>query len=177
MLFITPMPKLYVSLTTELEDKLYALIEAGNFVDVACRAVGIFPEVYRRWIKRGEGKDRDLPSTPEYERFANRMREAEAIAETKIVQMVKDGIPKDPSLGLKFLSRRFKDRWSETVKHEVSWVIKAIHMLKTGEVTLEALQSELPADDYELVKTKYLENPTVDGEYVEIDTKVESNAE
>lgn len=164
-------------LTPELTERIASLIESGNFPDIAAKACGISPATYRNWIKRGEGRDRNNPSSPEYVTFSNRMREAEALAESQYVKLVKDGSVKDPSLALKFLSRRFKDRWSETVKHEVSWVVKAIHMLRTGEVTLEALQGELPADDYELVKVKYLENPTVDGEYVEIDAKVDAKVE
>jgi len=164
-------------LTPELIEKIAALVEAGNFPEIASKACGIAPQIYRSWIKRGEGRDRKSPPSQEYVNFANRMEEAEAIAETKYVQLVKDGSPKDPSLALKFLSRRFKDRWSETVKHEVSWVVKAVHMLRVGDVTLEALEAELPAEDFEIVKTKYLESPTVDGEYVEVDTKVKQDAE
>ncbi len=49
-------------------------------------------------------------------------------------------------------------------------------MLQTGDVTLEALESTLPADEYELVRTKYLEAPAVDGDYIEIPNKAEVDA-
>jgi hypothetical protein len=164
-------------LTPELTTRLYDLIVAGNFTEIACRACAVSPQTYRSWIKKGEGRDRLRPAEEPYITFARRMKQAEGIAETNIVKMVVDGIPKDPSLGLKVLSRRFKDRWSETVKHEISWVVKAIHMLRSGDVTLEALESELPADDFEMVRTKFLENPIVEGEYIEVPTKVMEDAE
>jgi hypothetical protein len=165
-----------VHLTPEVEESLFALITAGNFPEVACASIGLPYSSYKNWIKIGEGRDRRTQPSPEYIAFANRMREAEGKAEVEVVKMVVAGMPKDPALGLKFLARRFKSRWSETITHEISWVVRAVQMLQTGDVTLEALESTLPADEYELVRTKFLEAPAVDGDFVDIPKEAEVDA-
>ena len=134
-----------VKITPEIEDELYRLISAGNYPAIACQAVGIPPSLYTNWIKRGEYRDRRGDPTPDQVRFAQRMREAEALAETKVVQAITDPktLEKYPELGLKFLSRRYKDRWGDTQEININWTLQAVQYIKDGEMTLKDLADEI----------------------------------
>lgn len=160
------------SITPQLIETVAGLIEAGNYPKSACEASGLSYKTYLEWIKRGEGRNRHLPATPEYVAFAQRMRQAEAKAEVQVVDMVVKAIPKDPAIGLRFLGRRWKERWSESVEVNVNWLSKAILMVQNGEVTLEMLESELGPELTSEVRAQ-IEAPVEECEFVEV---VEENA-
>ena len=166
-------------LTPEDEETLFNLVADGNYPAVACAAVGISVTQYSNWIKRGEGRSRDHAATPEYVAFATKMRQAEAKAEVHAVQKVKEGMDKNPELGLKYLGRRFRERWGEVVTHKNDWTITAITMLKNGDVKWADLQGTFDADALAEIKTRLLESGET-GEWEEVqpqDEKVEVNAE
>mgnify|MGYP001589622991 CR=1 FL=1 len=149
----------------DTEDKLYELISQGNYPSIACQALGISQSRYSIWMRRGENKDRNAGPTPELVRFALRMREAEAKAETTAVKQITAQIEKNPELGLKFLGRRFSERWGEKKEINVSWTIRAVEMIKSGEVTLEALEAELGSQLTDKVKALLEAPQTIDGEF------------
>lgn len=153
------------TITPDQENELYELIKAGNFPTVACQAVGLHPSTYARWIKRGEYRDREGKPTPDQVRFANRMREAEAMAETEVVKKISAAVEKDPEMGLKFLSRRFRARWAESREVNVNWTIKAVEAIKSGDLTLDDLRAELGDEMTE--KVKQLLPQVVEGEFVD----------
>ncbi len=166
-------------LTEDVEEKLFLLIAGGNYPGVACEAVGISTNVYHNWIKRGEGRDRTRPPTSETVAFAARMRQAEALAEVKVVEEVKKGMEKDPSLGLKFLSRRWRERWGEVVTHKNDWTFHAIVSLKNGEVTWDDLKGAYNETQLAEIKARMLESgDEVEGQFTEVNQEesVESDA-
>ena len=93
-------------LTPELQEKICALIEAGNYAEVACKCVGISTSTFYAWRQRGEMED-----SGEYADFAAAVDAAEAQAERKAVVMVQMGMREDPRLCMTFLERRFPARW------------------------------------------------------------------
>lgn len=165
--------------TPEIEDKLYDLIKAGNYPSIACQAVGLSPATYNHWIRRGEYRDRKASPNPDHVRFAQRMREAEAIAETEVVKKITESVDKNPEMGLKFLSRRYRARWAESREINVNWTIKAVEALKSGDLTIEDLEAEIGAEMTEKVKLMLEAPQTIDGEYsvapIEEQVKEESN--
>ena len=165
-------------LTEEITEALYNLIKAGNYSSVACRALGLYPGVYSNWLRQGEGRDRRQPATPETVAFAIRMRQAEAEAEVAAVKVVVEGSIKDPTLGLKFLGRRFRNRWGEFEVHKVDWTIRAINMLKAGDVTMDDLVKTFDKPALEEIKARMLESGE-EAEWVEIEKKenAEKNAD
>lgn len=154
-------------LEPELEDKLYALIKDGNYATTACAAVGISAAQYNGWIKRGEGRDRGKPATPEYVAFAVKMRKAEAEAEIALVKIATDGAIKDPSIAVKVLSRRFRENWGEVITHKNDWTFNAIISLKNGDVTWEDLKGTFNETQLEEIKVRLLESGE-EGEWSEI---------
>jgi len=153
------------SITPEIEEQLYQLIKAGNYPSIACQAVGLPQGTYGQWMRLGEHRSREANPTPEQVNFANRMREAEALAETIAVKQITDSFDKNPDLALKFLARRHKGRWGESREINVNWTIKALDSIKSGELTLEELELELGTEMTDKVR-KMIEAPmTVDGDF------------
>jgi hypothetical protein len=63
-------------LTPTLQERIVASLRAGGFPQISAQAWGVSPRTYRRWMRRGEGRD---PIEP-YRSFAAAVREATAQA-------------------------------------------------------------------------------------------------
>lgn len=72
-------PKGSVSLTSEIEEKILALIRAGAWGYAAAEAAGISARCFYEWLSRGEGRSA-RGSTPKLTAFARKVRQAEAEA-------------------------------------------------------------------------------------------------
>lgn len=72
-------PKGSVSLTSEIEEKVLALIRAGAWGYAAAEAAGISARCHYEWLARGEGRSA-RGSTPKLAAFAKKVRQAEAEA-------------------------------------------------------------------------------------------------
>lgn len=169
------------AITPDVEDRLVELIRQGNHPVVACQATGISPSTYNLWIRRGEYRDRGGNPTPEQVRFAKRMREAEANAETELVAIItnEDNLKKNPELALKFLARRYPDRWGEKKEININWVQKAVTYITNKEMTLQDLIDE--GFGPQLVEqVKALLPPdggTVEGTYTKIEDQVQQTTD
>ena len=87
--------------------------------------------------------------TPETESLATRIREAEAQAESNLVKYIMAKSEDDPDVALKFLSRRWPERWrerKETVNTENTWQLQALEMIKAGTLTLEDIEESMGAE-------------------------------
>ena len=167
-------------LDPKLQSTLLEYIRNGNHIRVACRAAGIHPSTYAKWVKWAEYKDRlnPEPPPPELIAFIDKIREAEALCEAEIVKNIRSDAMENSEIGLKFLSRRYPERWSERKEihnYEKDWRVVALGMLRRGEVTLEALAETLPKEFYSEV-AKMIEAPQeesqqgelVEGEFKEL---------
>ena len=163
-------------LDPKLQSTLLEYIRNGNHIRVACRAAGIHPSTYAKWVKWAEYKDRlnPEPPPPELIAFIDKIREAEALCEAEIVKNIRSDAMENSEIGLKFLARRYPERWSERKEihnYDKDWRVVALGMLRRGEVTLEALEESLPKELYSEV-AKMIEAPQ-DGEIVEGELRVE----
>ena len=161
-------------LDPKLQSTLLEYIRNGNHIRVACRAAGISPATYSRWVKWAEYKDRlnPEPPPPELIAFIDKIREAEALCEVEIVKNIRSDALESSEIGLKFLARRYPERWGERKEihnYDKDWRVVALGMLRRGEVTLEALEESLPKELYSEV-AKMIEAPqeeSTQGELVE----------
>lgn len=162
------------AITPEIEDQLYDLISAGNYPAIACQAVGVPAHIYNKWLKRGEYRDRTGNPTPDQVRFAQRMREAEAKAETTLVAAITNpkALETNPELALKFLSKRFKGRWAESKEINVHWTIKAVQAIKDGELAIEDLEAEAGIEATKQVRLMLDGPEVVDGTFAPIEETV-----
>ena len=140
-------------LDPKLQSTLLEYIRKGNHIRVACRAVGINPGTYAKWVKWAEGKDRfaTKPPPPELIAFIDKIREAEALCEAEIVKNISTDALESSEIGLKFLARRYPDRWGERKEihtYEKDWRLVALGMLRRKEITIDALEETLPKELY-----------------------------
>jgi len=88
----------------EIVRKLIASIQAGNYIETACRYAGISHTTFYRWLEKGEksrsGKFRD---------FVRQIEEALAISEQKMVLEINKA--EDWRAKAWLLERRFPERW------------------------------------------------------------------
>ena len=169
------MPPSPLFLDPKTQSTLLEYIRNGNHIRVACRAVGIHPNTYVQWVRWAEYKDRRNPNPPPPEliEFIDKVREAEAACEAEIVKNVRAEAMDDAEIGLKFLSRRYPERWGERKEihnYDKDWRVVALGMLRRGEVTLEALEESLPKELYSEV-AKMIEPPqeeSTEGEFKEL---------
>lgn len=66
-------------------------VRAGNYLQAAAGAGGVSIDTVGEWIRRGEDRD-DRASSPLFARFARALREAEAEAERRAVQVLSENL-------------------------------------------------------------------------------------
>lgn len=138
-------------LTPELTDEVVWLILEGNYIEVACQAVGISKSTFHNWQRRGaEAMARaeeqvetteDLagdklynvldPSEWVYVDFLHALKTAEAFAETELLRQARPGFP-GWQAPMTILERRFGMRWRrrESVELEGELGITPVKVVK-----------------------------------------------
>ena len=101
-------------LTKELTDEIVKRIRAGNYIKVACQAVGISHTAYFDWIKKGE--DGIAP----YAEFLGAIKKAEAEAHVNYVAIIASQAPTQWQAAAWWLERKFPDKWAKREKIEIS---------------------------------------------------------
>jgi transposase len=127
-------------LTDELIEEIRQLVDAGNYVDTACAAVGISPAAYYKWGRIGEkligeaGEEWSfndaepdasrLPGWNGYEwqtvKFVATMKKATARSEAYAVAIVRKHMPHQWTAAMTYLERRYPSRWKRRDLHEVA---------------------------------------------------------
>lgn len=135
-------------LTDELIEEVIQLIAAGNYIEVACAAVGIYRSTYTAWLARGHATA-ELLSTlrrededpididdekPEHLdpldwqcfKLARRAEKAQAQAEAYAVTIVRKHFPDQWTAAMTYLERRFPDRWKRRDAREMTGRVEHI---------------------------------------------------
>lgn len=103
--------------TPETLDAIVRHLRRGNYREVAARAVGVSERTFHAWMKRGrdnaDAVERGQEELDDFGLFYCEVIRAEAEAETRICDGVIDlaGRLGKPEVLLKFLERRYPDRW------------------------------------------------------------------
>ena len=112
-------------LSEELTNSFADAIRHGNYPKIVAQAHGISEATYYMWMANGrKGKAKIVRGEQIneddilYINFLDAVTIAEAEAETNAVEILQKALPSNPDLILKFLERRFPNRW----KHKVSMV-------------------------------------------------------
>lgn len=129
-------------LTDLVADQICEHLENGNYFAVACRAVGISPDTGLTWRNRGVPGTREFdelgPFSAEqvatatdagielvaeeglFSQFSQRVARAEAAAETKAVEALKNAMTTDWRAAVEYLKRKHPDRWREETRIDAS---------------------------------------------------------
>lgn len=99
-------------LTEQLQDSLVAMLRAGNYVKVACQAVGLPVPTYDEWMRRGrDGEPRFAP-------FAQAIEEARAMGEVRNVAVISAAAPENWQAAAWILERSYPERWARLSQRE-----------------------------------------------------------
>lgn len=122
---------------------ILSMVEAGNYVEVACAAEGVDEKSYYNWIREGkaalerleilsvdhesiENEDDSLwPNDfTDYERatflFFRGARKAQARSEAYAVAIIRKHMPDQWTAAMTYLERRYPARWKRRDLHEVA---------------------------------------------------------
>jgi len=89
-----------------LQDKLVECIRQGAYYETACRCVGIGYRTFRTWMTKGEGE-----SAGQYGQFRQAIKQAEAEAEIRLVELWQQQAITNWQAARDFLERRYPERW------------------------------------------------------------------
>lgn len=93
--------------TPENIEKLVRIVAGGAHREPAAAFIGVDRATLFRWLKKGaEGLE-------PYVSFRNAMAAAESQAELTMTKVLVESGKKDPQWALKFLERRFAERWAQ----------------------------------------------------------------
>lgn len=143
-------------LTTDNKKTYIDALKTGATIQSACDVSGLVYDTVREWIARGEGRDPERKSTPEYAAFAADTKEAIATAEMVLLSRINKastGERSDWRAASWILERRHSDRWSSTQK---------IAMQVEREVSAR-IEGELTAQHNQFFE-KIMEDPTLSAE-------------
>ena len=95
-------------LTPELVDKLVSYLRSGNYVKVACRAVGISPQLLSQWLDRGVS---ERPEDAAYADLRERVQLARSESEARNVAIIATAARESWQAAAWLLERQYPDRW------------------------------------------------------------------
>jgi hypothetical protein len=102
-------------LTEQLKDNLLALIRAGNYVPVACRAIGISRQVWDDWMRRGASED---PDYADYAALRLGVDRALASAEARNVAVIAQAATDNWQAAAWLLERVYPERYARASQRE-----------------------------------------------------------
>jgi len=94
-----------LQLSDELVEQLCAILRTGNYIGVACRAVGIDRVTLHRWLNR-EGAQFDL--------LRERVQRARSEGEVRNVALISQAATQNWQAAAWLLERQYPDRWGRT---------------------------------------------------------------
>jgi hypothetical protein len=105
------------TLTHELVDQLEAVLRAGNYIEVACRATGLPRGTFDVWMQRGKStKPHDHP----YRDFRARVERARAAGEVRCVAVIAAAAPESWQAAAWLLERAYSERWARPSQREMA---------------------------------------------------------
>jgi len=99
------------AITPDMADRLYTALRNGATVQTACELAGLSKETVRKWIYRGEGRERDRPATPEYVEFARSVKENRAFARAYVSASLLDRATVSTKAATDWLDANGDEEW------------------------------------------------------------------
>ena len=99
--------------TPSVKKRIIEAIEEGNFIETSCLMAGIHPTTFYKWEERS--RSGELP----YAHFFEEVERARAVAEVKMLRIVRDEAERNWKAAIWWLERATKERWGTTRVDEV----------------------------------------------------------
>jgi len=101
-------------LTTDLADRIVAIVKAGSAVETAARACGVARRTWYRWLKLGRG------GRQPYRRLVEQLESAEDACKVSLITVLRAAAAQDWRAALVILERKWPEEWGRRDRHEVS---------------------------------------------------------
>lgn len=101
-------------LTPEVQARVVEAIERGNYAEIAAQMAGIGRTTFYRWLDQGSRED-----IGPYRDFRDAVKEAEAKAETAVLQIIKDAMPDNWQAAAWYLERTRPGRYGKRQQIDV----------------------------------------------------------
>jgi transposase-like protein len=98
--------------TADVQQQIVRFVAEGNYLEVACRAAGVTPQLVRYYRKKWQDGD---PSAAQFDDFFAALEKALAIAEVASVRDIRSGRPGWQGQAW-FMERRYSKRWARKDK-------------------------------------------------------------
>jgi len=96
-------------LTPRKRETFITALKAGNRLSVAARYAGLNPRTVEEWMRRGQGTDRDRPSSPFFVALWEEVEAAKAHAEVFAMAQVRQGMGREPRMAAWWLENTSPD--------------------------------------------------------------------
>jgi transposase-like protein len=130
----------------EIVNQIAEIVAAGNYVEVACRSVGIDDGSFYGWLRKAQDDIKEGLEAEEsiYIRFFNAIKAAEAQAELKTLAVVQEAaqVKREWLPAMTFLERRHPERWGRKDRLQVDQ-----HTTKEVIISRMTVVKDLPAKD------------------------------
>lgn len=127
-------------LTPETQAAIVKAVRAGNYPEIAAQSVGVASSTYFGWMERGRAGESPFAE------FSEAITQARALAERKMVRIVRTAALDDPRAAEWYLERSASDRWGRRDKLTIESAVNA-----ELDAMLGKLEARLPPDVYALV--------------------------
>lgn len=136
-------------LNKKMIDRIAGKIKQGNYACVACQYVGISTRVYYKWIEKAN-EDIENGKKSIYVQFFHAIKEAEAIAEDRNVQLIQKASVEEGSWQASawYLERKHPERWANKQKFEHSGQLQMLN-IDPAKLTIEQLEAITALDPNE----------------------------
>lgn len=121
-----------LTLTEEITAQLEAILRAGNYLDVACNAVGIARRTFDKWVEYGRA------GRAEYVDFAVRMDKARATGEVRNVAVIASAATDSWQAAAWLLERTAPERWARVSQRELAMPTPPADVTKPDDPFAEA---------------------------------------
>jgi hypothetical protein len=95
-------------LTSEVAEQLVAMLRAGNYLNIALRAVSVSRQTFHDWMRRGRSDD---PGDAEFKLLRARVEQARAQGEARAVAQIAQAGATSWQAAAWLLERQYPDRW------------------------------------------------------------------
>lgn len=94
-------------LTPEIQERICAAIQQGNYAFVAARCAGISESTFYSWLDRGAREKRGA-----FAEFLESIKKAESIAEAGAIEVVRNASQQSWQAAAWWLERKYPERWA-----------------------------------------------------------------
>ena len=141
----SPIPR---KLNQGMIDALELAFAKGNYAITACHLVGISENCFYTWLEQAKKDDEDglTPDKSLYVRLSESLKRAEALAESRLVDVVREAAVKKKEWlpAMTFLERRHPDRWGRKDRSKIDITEKKSVTITHVEIVLNQGDSVPP---------------------------------